>query len=268
MKASKKIIGASCALVAAVALSAGSTFAWFSSNGEVTATGLQIDVNTSNAYLLISDSTDFSGKLKTISLAPATEATKLLPSAYETTATLDPADDTCITKEGNWYTGEGKAVDDYELVTTTKKALTSGNFSSYVIVDDIYVSVAEGSMAVSSVNLTIEATPAWATDDGNAPISVVLLYQTIDTGASIGEWTKVELNAANNHTLTGGKLDLGALKADGADYIQLKVMVYFDGNNEDVTTENSGNLSGVTLNFKFVDAGTGSGSGSGTEGNE
>lgn len=263
MKATKKIVGAACALVAAVALSAGSTFAWFSSNGEVTATGLEVDVNTSNAYLIISDSTDFSGKLKTISLAPTT-VTKLLPSAYETTATLDPADDTCITKVGNWYTGEGEDTEDGTLVTSTKAPLTAENFSSYVVMDDIFVSVAPGSMEVTHVNLTVEAkhgeTTGWDTTNGNSPISVVLLYQTITTGSDVGAWTKVELNAANNHTLTGGKLDLGALQADGADYIQLKVMVYFDGNNEAVTTKNSANLNGVTLDFKFVD-----GSDSGSE---
>ena len=251
MKATKKIVGAACALVAAVALSAGSTFAWFSSNGEVTATGMQIDVNTSNAYLIISDSTDFSGKLKTISLAPEGAATKLQPSAYETTATLNPADDTCITKEANWYTGEGKNTEEGELVTSTKAPLTSTNFSSYVVVEDIFVSVAPGSAAVNEVDMTFEAsytpeggtkTTGFDTTNGNSAISVVILYQTITTGGSVGTWTKVELNADNNHALTGGKLNLGALQADNADYIQIKVMVYHDGNNEAVTTANSGNL--------------------------
>lgn len=52
MKASKKIIGASCALVAAVALSAGSTFAWFSTNGTVTADNMEVQVTAAPALVI------------------------------------------------------------------------------------------------------------------------------------------------------------------------------------------------------------------------
>lgn len=54
MKATKKIVGATAALVAAIALSAGSTFAWFASNTEVSATGMNIGVTeASDMNLLI-----------------------------------------------------------------------------------------------------------------------------------------------------------------------------------------------------------------------
>lgn len=120
--------------------------------------------------------------------------------------------------------------------------------------DDIFVSVAPGSSAVGEVDMTIVADPGWDATNGNAPISVVILYQTITVGGNAAtEWNFVELNQANNHKFTGDKLNVGALQADGADYIQIKVMVYFDGNNASVTTKNSANLSGVTLDFKFVD---------------
>lgn len=54
MKATKKIVGATAALVAAVALSAGSTFAWFSTRSSVQATGMQVAVSSSDSYLVIS----------------------------------------------------------------------------------------------------------------------------------------------------------------------------------------------------------------------
>lgn len=57
MKASKKIIGASCALVAAVALSAGSTFAWFSTNGTVTADNMEVKVTAAPALVISLSST-------------------------------------------------------------------------------------------------------------------------------------------------------------------------------------------------------------------
>ncbi len=52
MKATKKIVGAACALVAAVALSAGSTFAWFAQNAKVTVTGVKVQATVpTNIYI-------------------------------------------------------------------------------------------------------------------------------------------------------------------------------------------------------------------------
>ncbi|MCM1438707.1 MAG: SipW-dependent-type signal peptide-containing protein [Roseburia sp.] len=53
MKATKKIVGAACALVAAVALSAGSTFAWFTSNSNVTVGQIEATVVTMGGDLQI-----------------------------------------------------------------------------------------------------------------------------------------------------------------------------------------------------------------------
>ncbi len=52
MKATKKIVGAACALVAAVALSAGSTFAWFSSNEKVEVTGMRLQAVVPDALFI------------------------------------------------------------------------------------------------------------------------------------------------------------------------------------------------------------------------
>lgn len=54
MKATKKIVGATAALVAAVALSAGSTFAWFATSDQVTVSSMNVNVAVTN-NLLISD---------------------------------------------------------------------------------------------------------------------------------------------------------------------------------------------------------------------
>lgn len=59
MKATKKIVGAACALVAAVALSAGSTFAWFASSNEVSATGMKVQATVpANIYITKGYKTD------------------------------------------------------------------------------------------------------------------------------------------------------------------------------------------------------------------
>lgn len=254
MKATKKIVGAACALVAAVALSAGSTFAWFVSNGSVTATGLQVDVTTSNSYLVISDAYDTlrTENSTTISLAP-TAATKLNPSAYEKTITSGND----LVSVSNWYTGKGTTPDNGELDNTSKTTLTS--FDTFVIEEDIFVSVATGSEPVSSVEMTMAAVDGWDTTVGNSAISVIVLWQKITNGAAKSDWSDyVEANDANNHALIQNEgdttLKLGEVTEEN--YLQIHIMVYFDGNNDDVKGTNAKSLEGVTLNFTFTDGRT------------
>lgn len=138
MKATKKIVGAACALVAATALAAGSTFAWFSSNGTVSATGLNVNVSTNNAYLIIAENTTAltttdAADLKELDLSTIGKTgetyTKLLPSAYkaiesvsgktvtlkEKTTKEEGATETgapSITTATTWYTGQGTNFED------------------------------------------------------------------------------------------------------------------------------------------------------------
>ncbi|MDE7076426.1 MAG: hypothetical protein K2O62_03805 [Clostridia bacterium] len=295
MKATKKIVGAACALVAAVALSAGSTFAWFTSNGTVDAKGLEVAVSTNNAYLVIADTAaNLSEGWKEISLAKVGKVAdtsedaeegalipvKLLPSSYKTVAadktlsddtTNDPEDSKCITDKANWYTAQGTTSTDGTIDMDTKTTLST--FTGYVIETNMYVSVA-GTVAVKNVNMTI-SDETWskvnAEATNNDPISVIILYRTLDwnsdkSGAkdTSTEWNRKELNAGNNHVF-GESAESNFLKVNDGDldatkYIEIHIMVYFDGHHKDVNTMNQINLTGVKLDFQFTDPSTSSGS--------
>ncbi|MDE5766521.1 MAG: hypothetical protein K2I17_05085 [Clostridia bacterium] len=308
MKATKKIVGAACALVAAVALSAGSTFAWFSSNGTVSATGLEVAVSTNNAYLIIADTAaNLTKGWKTISLENVGKVTtgvgedavtapvELKPSAYKTVTTkldengektidqitdpttLNPADATCVEKVGNWYTAQGTSATNGTIETDKDGAVvkeTLTDFGGYVIVTNMYVSVA-GTVAVKDVNMTITDnawTKATTETKSNDAISLLILYRTLDVdntkeGAATTtntNWKKKEVNAEGNHLL-GADVDNNYLKVNDGDlnsskYIEIQVMVYFDGNHTDVNTMNQANLTGIKLDFTFTDPSTASGS--------
>lgn len=272
MKATKKIVGAACALVAAVALSAGTTFAWFVSNASVTATGLKVDVATSNSYLVISDgySSLRTSNLKTISLAPSGDATKLKPSAHKEVVSDSPSSDQItandLTTVTSWYEGKGTSPADGTL---SGDKVTLSSFDGYVVQDDIFVSVATGSDAVDHVKLKMTlidpetgGSASWDTTLGNSAISVVILYQNIQNDGIASNWSYVEakggkeggVEVGNNHSISSepdGMLDLGRVTQE--DYFQIRVMVYFNGNNDDVKGINAAKLEGVTLNFEFVD---------------
>lgn len=272
MKATKKIVGAACALVAAVGLAAGSTYAWFSSNNQVTAEGLKISVTTSNSYLVIGNEyNEIRGEGVTyktkIDLLDAS-ATKLNPSAHlegedlttEHLNTVTATDAGALATEVTaWYTGKGKSPTDGTLdeggtvgdVTkpTTKADLET--LTGYVVVDEIYVGVSTGSDA-AKVTMSYTDTTSWVTTNSaatnNSALSVIILYQTIANGGTDGKYKMVESNAANSHALS---LDLGELTDQ--DYCKIKVLVYFDGNNKDVKSQNAKNLTGITIGFKFDD---------------
>ena len=300
MKATKKIVGAACALVAAVALSAGSTFAWFSSNGTVDAKGLEVAVSTNNAYLIIADPpTNLSLGKKEISLENVGKdedgnALKLLPSAYKTVTTkvvdgvktIDtitdpttdaPGDATCVTKVGNWYTAQGTDANNGTIETDESgnpKTTTLTTYKGYVVVANMCVSVA-GTVAVDEVQMTITDN-AWSKTNeeatNNDAISLVILYRTINVddteeGAATTSntaWNRKEVTAENGHLL-GATTDKNYLvinddPLDSAHYIDIQIMVYFDGHHEDVNTMNQINLTGVSLDFQFTDGSTNSGS--------
>ena len=71
MKATKKIVGATAALVAAIALSAGSTFAWFATSSQVSITGMSVNVAVENNLLIadVDDDGSFKGSIDVSSLS-------------------------------------------------------------------------------------------------------------------------------------------------------------------------------------------------------
>lgn len=278
MKATKKIVGAACALVAAVALSAGSTFAWFASNGTVTASGLQIDVNTSNSYLVIDkDITSLRNNQDiTLAMAPSNNNAKVLPSAYDATKVTDGKTSATggILDSANWYTGKGTSATVGTLDEESKHVLNDTdddpyNIIKYVVSSDIVVSVATGTDDIDTVDMNVTVTAnkndaALTTE----PINIVILYQYFATDtASATDWNVMELKGTSSFAIDGGKvanLLPSDTKLTATSSVRLKVMVYLDGNNEKVTSAQAKTLQGVKVAFKFTD---GASTATNTEGN-
>ena len=111
MKATKKIVGATAALVAAVALSAGSTFAWFATNNTVDVTGMNVSVTSGNS-LWVSETGSTSGFVTSLSLDDAS-LTSAVPCSSDGLAS---------------WSGSYSAPDFYKLKTAGNDITnTSGN---------------------------------------------------------------------------------------------------------------------------------------------
>ncbi len=245
----KKLVMSICMLLVAASLLGTSTFAWFSMNKTVSATGMQITAKTSSTFLLIGSGTNDTASeiqalvgsasgdngLTTDINVPNAEAS-VLPAAHETIATA-----TAAAAYANWYTGAGTAPDNGALVNATKTVLTDSTFASYVIKRTVYLTVAVGGTTTGDIKVAldsmtqIDGTGASLTHD---PVSIVV---------ACGD-TVLEFNKANSWTNTNALTTAVASTAVKT----VDIYIYYDGNNSAVTTNNFANLSGASFNLKFT----------------
>lgn len=147
MKATKKIVGAACALVAAVALSAGSTFAWFSNSGKVTATGMNVKAKTSEA-LVISNSNSDTAEWGITAASSDEDTTELTPASTTTGKVFFGADENTLDTVDYQTGAASEATNFVDAVIGTHyvehtyyiKAVAPADATDPVTYDTLYVS--------------------------------------------------------------------------------------------------------------------------------
>ena len=133
-------------LVAGIALGS-STYAWFASNTQVTANGMQVTAQSTQAFLLISNTNKTADTIQTenktsVELTVTADEAKLMPAAHETiTKAAEAAVD-----QNKWYTGFSADPTKVEMNAGTKQTLTA--FTGYVIHKQVWVTVAKNSTPV------------------------------------------------------------------------------------------------------------------------
>ena len=264
MKATKKIVGAACALVAAVALSAGSTFAWFASNNTVTANGLEVNVKAESTYLLISREKTTAttiqaekGTSATFTYAPG--ASTVLPcKPFETEEELQYGVDKVFSSDprgaivdsgakaatvGNWYYANG--TDEATGTAKVGSGTVLTQFNGYVIQEKVYLTVAKG--ALPAHNLTVTPTFTQKNTGVTATMSPVkvMIFTTIDST----EQNFIKFGSSTS-TAQGLYAKTNSLITDST-VLMVDIYIYYDGSDTAVTTNNIANLSGATLTLKF-----------------
>lgn len=272
MKATKKIVGAACALVAAVALSAGSTYAWFAANNEVSADGMTVSA-VSPANLLIAEGyqTDIASVTKS-SIQMGLSVTEMWPVAISTTkvttgtaiaegtATGTEVEDGQLYAYDATFTG-GTApganevgtptgyteVGDGKVGATGGFKWTSGNGTSSNY-DASLVSVS-GKNYVAGYNMTIgnmaqtvdiDATIkiTWTTSDNTNKFVRAGLLISADDGE-----TYTFYSAPNTSSASGQSLEFEYEKIledfDDGDIATVTLFVWYDGNDADCYAANA-----------------------------
>ena len=239
-------------LVASIALGS-STYAWFASNSKVTADGLQVSAKSDNTYLLISNTSSetTAAAVQSSGKTAVTETKAGAAVAVKPTALITKATSVAVHKDSisdyadpaSWYQASAADVKASAVKEDTEKVLTTKD--GYIVEYSYNLCLAEGSTVANNLKATCTFTKA-ATAGGNAttmnPVRVLLVcgtnteeFKASDAAAASGIAGTVTLaDTVNDTTLTN-----------------VKVYVYYDGNDTAVFTNNSANLEGASISLSF-----------------
>ncbi|MBE6643776.1 MAG: hypothetical protein E7612_00190 [Ruminococcaceae bacterium] len=269
MKSTSKILPAIAMLVVSAVMLTTASFAWFAMNNSATAKGMSVNVKSDSIYLMISAARTEAESKPSIEVFEAGDASYnkadtssnqgialdgnagaegIFPAAYGKTGENNNAGNVVtsgeqLKDEAYWYTAEGTDAATSSVKADSITALTEGDFGEYVVRYRYYVALASGSNAkdyLEVAELKIEA----STEGGNviSPVRVVVACGDV----------LVEFDPSK----TSSDVDLmGADEADvmnAGEVYEIFVYVYYDGNDNSVTTNNLPNLSGANITLKLA----------------
>lgn len=233
----KKLFSAICMTLVAASMFASSTFAWFSMNTNVTATGMQVTAKTDNAYLIISQGTRLSGSEKMASSSLNVKLQPVKPVGDLSSASVETL--------SSWGTAISNSPNDANVgadVTPLSSGTLIGD-GNYVAKESFMVGIVDGSGAVAN-DLTLKGLTISSVDDSMIDgITVVVVC-----GSNL---------YSHNADFSGGTEKLADKTAVSITGVQVDVYIYIDGSNENVKTSNAQKLKG-SVSMEFTIAGSGS----------
>lgn len=255
MKKFKKVVPALCALLVSAVMLGSSTYAWFSMNTQVTATGMNVTATSNSTYLVISDSTTLADKA---SLDLSSVKGTLLPVSYTTTDITES--DATVVHANKWFTATGTNASDGSAKNGTKTelnlsengTLTADETKQYYVVTSFYIGLAQGSSAVET-GKGIQADVKFnAANDSNLHkcLTVKIVYGDNTLGADTT--TQTYVYGAANGPVTKYSTDLQADTLITTKATKVTVYIYFDGADANCTTANAINLGKIQVDLTFT----------------
>lgn len=260
MKKFKKLIPAFCAMLVSAAMLGTSTYAWFSVNKKVEATGMQVTATSATTFFVIAN--DFSA-LGSAS-ADATATDKSLPVTAATNSQVTPVAYTTTDISGteitanSWYTAhsdnynealgtEDNGVIDHETVTFGQ----DGYFVKYTF----YVGLAKDS---SNWSGTLKVTVAKESGDDAVKAAVKVSGTTTAGAKDETQVTYTTLTAGwsttNSYNFVAAKKTEGSVTGNAATYATVEVYVYIDGTSANVKSAQSSVTGSLKVSVEGVNA--------------
>lgn len=251
MKKFKKLIPAFCLLLVSAVLMGTSTFAWFSMNKTVTATGMSVTAKADNPFLQISkDNTTFATTVamdKTgtdlLLVTPLNMGTTLVnyyadASAAGSTTTTTPTKATKAS-EVLWGTASSSNPEEVQESKVPVK-ITDGEKSKYYVSQELYLKVVAN--GANGNNLKAACTLKGTTNNSiAASVRVLIVTET-------GDYVIFDKDG----TVKGGNAVLFETLNAGAEAQKVTVYMYFDGTDTSAYTNNATDLTAVAVDLTFT----------------
>lgn len=257
MKKFKKLIPAFCAMLLSACMLGTTTYAWFSVNKTVTATGLSVTAQANTQYFVISGTTKFGADVQHLFTAPTQggipesddgATVNVYPAAYGKTTHDFGAD--------GWWTAnvsEYDSTDDNKIINVRPlEASTTTvyeNERKYFVGYTFYLGLAQTS---SEFNGQLKVT--FKTEAANAAKVAAVKFENegVTSNNETIEVEKTDHGAARTYTTTNS-YTMTAANANpngvAEKYVKVTVYVFMDGNNAliiDSSTTLSGSI-GLTV---------------------
>ena len=278
MKKFKKLVPALCMLLVSVALLGTSTYAWFSMNKTVTASGLAVTAKSDFTFLVISrtegetypdkgDKNTKSVDLEAVkSLKPvAHDALTGVKASGELLSKKDAPDDNLLKY---WYTNKSASAAESDA-SGDNKYVVEASKDDYLYHTDLYLNLVPGSVKAEKITPTVTLTvPALA--DGNADnrsvkaIRVLLVCDTkigevkyielkFEADGKVNADTKVTTYTATTTDALIEELEYAAATADASGSEKhVAMFVYYDGADASIFTNKFANIGGGSLEVSFT----------------
>lgn len=253
----KTILPALAMLIISAVMLSTASYAWFAMNPTVEANGMQVNVKSESEFLLIKNIGSVDGVLETSAFtsdntsatgSPFVSVDALYPAAHE--EPLDSAQD--FKEAANWYTGEGTDANDGTLVAKEFLNTKNGELNNYVMRYKYGVILSPGSAPADGLwvtDLAITDTNNGDSATNLAPVKVVIACDSADTGFEEFDYSNTLQDGTVDLTGAG---DTNANKVTDGAVVYIYVYIYYDGNNDAVTSANLANLAGATVTFKLT----------------
>lgn len=265
----KKVIPALCMLVVSAIMAVSTTYAWFSMNTTVNATGMQVTAKSNATYLLIGAADNKTDKAAsdiekaaafvsggtnaagTTGTPAANSDKKVYPAFYSDTATTLPG--TAATTGGSltigadkWYTAQNANSDKAADKITSVKEISSADMVKHVCTYKVWLTLSSDSENLSK------------------KVKITSVVKSVDQGTSavvkIGDETlKLSSVVADTGTVTQtAKTTAAAIDFSATTSVEVTVLVYIDGTATNVTSnyinDPTHTIAGeLELTFELVD---------------
>lgn len=264
MKKFKKLIPTLCMLLISAVLMGTSTYAWFSMNTKVTATGMQVNAKAENKFLQIIAGTDAFSDTTAQTSAEAKNASKEVRPVTAVQAVVTTVGASSITKlttenatsvmaaDIKWAeafsndpTSSTKAT-DYTDVSLAAVA-TEGNTNKYTLVNTFKVRLNAAMGVKTAANLAVQSVTIAATGDTAKNELLPAVRVLITCGDNWVIYNK-------DGKVVGNKADSSIIAETVTDTTPsvISVYIFFDGEDPATTTNNASTVGTDGYKVEFV----------------